>query len=422
MSRYRLDHLELRGAKYHARLNVPAKAQARLGKRKFRTALDTADRIVAKRRAAPLIATWQRQIAEALGRESAVQDDAAFFQRALRNATSDAERETIKDIVWGKAYDVGLAHTGDVGPMGAPEAAEFYGRATAVPFADFLVEWQATSPTTAKTSAMYAADVRRFAARFPTVESVTKPEVKRWASALMEEGLRGNTVGRILGALRGYWRHLQSVGVAPEGSEPFTGLNIATKGGRVSREDRRKAFTPDDVMRLLGATREIGDYELADLITLAMYSGARIEELCALKVEVVRLTSKVPHFTIAAGKSDAAIREVPIHMKLAPVLHRLIGKRADGYVLAALTPNKYGDRSNAIGKRFGRLKAKMGYGPDYVFHSVRKCVATLFKDASVPEFVAADILGHEIATLSYGLYAGDVSLATKARAIAKLRY
>jgi len=28
----------------------------------------------------------------------------------------------------------------------------------------------------------------------------------------------------------------------------------------------------------------------------------------------------------------------------------------DGYVLSGLTTNKYGDRSNAIGKRFGRLK------------------------------------------------------------------
>ena len=53
---------------------------------------------------------------------------------------------------------------------------------------------------------------------------------------------------------------------------------------------------------------------------------------------------------------------------------------------------------------------------------LRKTVATMFKDASVPEATAADILGHEIATMSYGVYAGNVSLATKAKAIAKLRY
>ena len=56
-----------------------------------------------------------------------------------------------------------------------------------------------------------------------------------------------------------------------------------------------------------------------------------------------------------------------------------------------------------------------------MFYSIRKTVATIFKDAGVPEATAADILGHEIATMSYGVYAGDVSLVTKADAIAKLR-
>ncbi len=35
----------------------------------------------------------------------------------------------------------------------------------------------------------------------------------------------------------------------------------------------------------------------------------------------------------------------------------------------------------------------------------------------MPELVAADIIGHEITTMSYGVYAGDVSFATKAEAI-----
>jgi integrase len=67
------------------------------------------------------------------------------------------------------------------------------------------------------------------------------------------------------------------------------------------------------------------------------------------------------------------------------------------------------------------LKCGLGFGEQFVFYSIRKTVATIFKDAGVPEATAADILGHEIATMSYGVYAGDVSLVTKADAIAKLR-
>ncbi len=51
-------------------------------------------------------------------------------------------------------------------------------------------------------------------------------------------------------------------------------------------------------------------------------------------------------------EADAAVREVPIHGKLAVSVKRLKKNSTDGYLLSGLTFNKYGDRSNAIGKRF----------------------------------------------------------------------
>ena len=79
-------------------------------------------------------------------------------------------------------------------------------------------------------------------------------------------------------------------------------------------------------------------------------------------------------------------------------------------------------RSNAIGKRFSALKQAKEYGGEFVFHSLRKTVASLLKDAEVPEFVAADLLGHEIGTMTYGLYARGVGLEVKRAALAKLSY
>jgi integrase len=90
--------------------------------------------------------------------------------------------------------------------------------------------------------------------------------------------------------------------------------------------------------------------------------------------------------------------------QLLPTLRRLIGQRKSGYVLAALTPNKYGDRSNAIGKRFGRVKKKTGFSKAYVFHSISKTVVTLLENTGVSENVAADIVGHEKPRITYGLY------------------
>lgn len=90
--------------------------------------------------------------------------------------------------------------------------------------------------------------------------------------------------------------------------------------------------------------------------------------------------------------------------------------------LSGLTENKYGDRSNAIGKRFGRLRTAQGFDGRYVFHSIRKTVVTILEQATVPEGVVADIVGHEKQTMTYGLYSGGTSLDNKRDAIEKLAY
>ena len=90
--------------------------------------------------------------------------------------------------------------------------------------------------------------------------------------------------------------------------------------------------------------------------------------------------------------------------------------RETEHVRASLSADKYGDRSPAIGKRFGRLKTALGFGPKHVFHSIRSTVATLLENAGVPENVSADIIGHDKDTMTC------TSLEAKRKAIGKLRY
>ena len=103
-------------------------------------------------------------------------------------------------------------------------------------------------------------------------------------------------------------------------------------------------------------------------------------------------------------------------------MKRLKKESKDGYLLSGLTFNKYGDRSNAIGKRFGRLKEELGFDNLHTFHSLRSTAATQLENAHIPEGVAADIIGHEKTTMTYGLYSGGASLATKREALAKVSY
>ncbi len=97
-----------------------------------------------------------------------------------------------------------------------------------------------------------------------------------------------------------------------------------------------------------------------------------------------------------------SVKNVLIHNDFAQLVARLKDTSPDGYLLSGLTKNKYGDRSNAIGKRFGRMKKRLSYGPRHVFHSWRNTIASQIQTAGVPESHTAPLIGHEIQTMTCG--------------------
>ena len=85
---------------------------------------------------------------------------------------------------------------------------------------------------------------------------------------------------------------------------------------------------------------------LNDLIKIEIYTGARIEELCSLKVADIAKES----FTIRYSKIPSGNREVPIYDQLKDIIKELKNNSKDGYLLSRLSEDKNGNRSGAIGK------------------------------------------------------------------------
>lgn len=123
-------------------------------------------------------------------------------------------------------------------------------------------------------------------------------------------------------------------------------------------------------------------------------------------------------------KTAAGNRRVPIHPKLEPVINKLRRSTTNEFVIPGLTVSeKTGARSNAVGKRFGHLKTRMGHTKHTkVFHSLRKTVVTQLEQSGVPETVTAAIVGHEVGTMTYGLYSAGPSFEQKLGAIQTLEY
>lgn len=412
-----MDHIELRRNIWYAVLTIPSDVRATLGKLRFVKSLRTPDRRAAVKLARPIVAAWKAQVMQARGDPGALNGFAEEV-RAWREqlaALSGEERSDIELVLSDHVERVEQAE-------GFEAAKRYYdlatGRATAT--SEHFEDWRAQLHLAQKTIDQMLKDVRLLIDAFPVLEGINPAGVKRWLDRLTEQGASASTLKRIVGAGGNYWRYLIAIEAVAFGREPFRGILAYTKKGATVGGSKREAFSNDDVVRLWrGATKKDGKgRQVADLIILGAYSGARIEELCSLKLKDVGQVS----FKVIDAKTEAGIREVPIHSELLPVIDRLRATSKDGYLLSGLTFNKYGDRSNAIGKRFGRLKDDLGFSRRYVFHSLRKSFITQLENAGVPENVTADIVGHDKPRITYGGYSGGNSLAVKAAAVAKIDY
>jgi integrase len=306
------------------------------------------------------------------------------------------------------------------GADAAPVSPQVTSLATATPLLVSVEEWSKVLPLKDRQKSMYVSDVRQFAAAVSeaTVETLTKAQTQAWVTKLLGDGITAKTLRRKLSAIRNYWNFLRANQMADATDQPFEGLWL--KGGNnPTRKHQRgeRPFAPDEVVQLWRAAVAEGDTELADLIRLAAFTGGRIEALCAIKLDHVRRDQATNIDVIEmADKSQAGRREVPIHEAIQPLIQSLCQKvDLEGFIVPTTARNKYNERSAALGKRFGRLKAKHGFDERYVFHSIRKTVATLFERGECPENIAADILGHDKPTMTFGLYSGGSGLEQRNR-------
>jgi integrase len=278
----------------------------------------------------------------------------------------------------------------------------------------------------AKTIWQMKSDIGVLLQYLPTAHDLTSNNTRTWIKHIAtKDKLSAASVTRIIGACKNFYRYLKSVEAVDSKSQiPFDVPNEFRLGKKrnsraLTKSSPWKPFESADVVRIYQHAMDSGDVSLGHLIFIGAYTGARIEEICSLKKSDVNVNAR--SMKITDSKTEAGIREIPIHSALMPLISILLTHN-DDYLLGNLTLTKYGERSNALGKRFGRLKSKLGYSNRHVFHSIRKTFTTQLENASVLENITADILGHEKPRLTYGLYSGGTSLEVKRMAIENIRY
>jgi integrase len=426
-------NIEKIGNRFFAVLKVPQDVRGDLGRTTFRKTLGTDSQQEARRRAPLIVAAWQSQIAVARnGGDDPWAADAAWFRNALATSASPDKQEKLLEKIGDYASEIAQAggsieDTGEFAepdPSGEAEAQKFYDIATGTnaPTGEFIDEWLTTKAVgnTPKTIEQKRKELSRFTARFPTLSQVSRKDVQKLCEDLvLTDGLGTGTASRALSTWRGYWKYLRQHQHVPDDIMPLNEVEVPKQ---TQKNAKILPYEPSDVARLVraaeGRKKPKWD-EVADLIRIAAYTGVRREEVCSLKVRDVDLSNRC--FSVTDAKTKAGVRTVPIHSAAMQVFRQLCTDN-DGYVFAHLLTDKWGNRGDAIGKRFGRLKKELGFSKQHDFHSLRHTVTTMLANAEVEPDVISDIVGHEKTNFSLKKYTPGFSLEIKANAIAKLKY
>ncbi len=203
-------------------------------------------------------------------------------------------------------------------------------------------------------------------------------------------------------------------------ANPFEGHDLPVVRGTARVIAQRRDFSMTEIKMIHSAAVKSNQSTLADIILLGTYTGARIEEICKIQKRDLITIDGVESIDITDSKTAAGVRVVPIHPAIKEVVSGLIERSTDEFLIPSSSRSKYGIRSDPFVKSFGRLKTSLGFGPDRVFHSIRKTVITQLIRAGVPGVLVAELVGHETGTVTFDVYSQGASINQKLDALLKL--
>lgn len=251
------------------------------------------------------------------------------------------------------------------------------------------------------------------------VTALTFDHVLRFKAHLLATSKTTATAKNKMNVFRAVIRYAWSNRVIE--SDPCAGISIEVKG---RGKDRRRAYTVDELKQVFSSdvytksSRPTGGQGLAAywLPLLALYTGARLEELGQLRLKDIRKEiyqdndgNEQATWTIrivedeADGlhvKNEGSERRIPIHSDLvtAGFIKFVEQAVAEQYWLfPQFVPNRYGVRTANWSKWYGRLLRKKLKIVDrsVTFHSFRHTFKDQARNSNMPVDVNNEITGHE---------------------------
>ena len=274
-----------------------------------------------------------------------------------------------------------------------------------------LTPWQAFKKPSTGSVEIYTAAVGVFEERFADLyaETITRADVKAFVSKRMEEGKSPKTIEKEHGALRALLTFAVEEGWRAD--NPASGVMLPKDtGGR-----KRRGYKPEELAALFNTgvftkgDRPIGGKGEAAfwLPLLAVFTGARREELAQLATDRVRVEAGVPYLALdplddsGRLKTDESRRAVPLHRELIRLGFLAFvedcRKTGGGHLFPQLKPNKRGQYAAKFGDWWGRYVRDAAKVQDSLIapmHSFRHAVITDLRQQRIREDEERQLLGH----------------------------
>lgn len=269
----------------------------------------------------------------------------------------------------------------------------------------------------------YAAAATEFSKLFGDIflHQITKEYIRRFRLSETSRGLKTVTVENKIIALNEFFGWAQANLHFPQVDLPTKGMIQLSKRQRESLSEKYQPFTFDDLkvifdpVRYLPAMSRQPDHFWLPI--LALFTGARIEELCQLHITDVKKMDGVAFVDINSMddkgvKSAAGARKIPLHpvvVKLGFLKYVEVVKSmglSNKQIFPYLQPNANDVLSSPASKKFNRYFTSIGIKNSRrkVFHSFRKTANQELTDRGVDVALRSALLGHELKSENVSSY------------------
>lgn len=435
-------NLVKRANKYYVRVAVPRRLWDALGKREVVRRTGTADLRQAERLKHSIIASIHAEIDEQAKDEhdpsspAYVSVQARAIRKLLQRGELDHETAAVFVDVIREKHLKAIGQTDD---ESVPEPiARYIGSAyravtdaSYVSLSDAVTDYlsHVESRVVNSTHKSKQKHLDTFAAWCPVqgLDEVTRGTAGEYVKVLAANGRSPTTNRNIVGILVSFFNWCRDEEKYKQ-DNPFAGKAKAFNGSKRGGNDPSyRAWTDAELTTMFAALDKTRPgttlHRAREVARISLYSGMRLDEVCALKVADVKLDDGF--MVISEGKNENSVRQVPIHRALKGTLKALIGRRTIGWLIDGLKPGgEDNKRSHSLGNRFSELKCELfpEAGRQLAFHGLRSTFITALEQAEVPTSTTELIVGHARQSMSYGLYSKGPGLDVLARAVGKASF